>query len=85
MRDGRCTKCRATTIRAARNGVDLGHATAGLRPNLEPDFRGAIRLHQTDLWNFVCLTCGYFEWGMFDPAALAYVNEHWSAVPVTPS
>jgi hypothetical protein len=72
-------------VRAARNGVDMGHTQAALKPNLEPNFRGMLRPHRTDLWNFVCLTCGYLEWGMFDPAALAYVAEQWSEVPVTPS
>jgi hypothetical protein len=44
-----------------------------------------VRPHQADVWTFVCLTCGYVEWGMFDPAAMAYVSQNWSEVPVAPS
>ena len=84
MRNGRCTKCEATTIRAARNGVQFG-TLPGLYPNLEPGFRGVSRTLQAELWTFVCLTCGYLEWGVFDAAALAFVAERWSEVPVTPS
>jgi hypothetical protein len=84
MRNGRCTKCGATTIRAARNGVQFGTLPA-LYPNLEPGFRGMLRPLQAELWTFVCLTCGYLEWGVFDAAALAFVAERWSEVPVTPS
>jgi hypothetical protein len=85
MRSGRCTKCAATTIRAARNGVQFGASLPSLHPNLEPGFRGMARPQQADVWTFVCLTCGYLEWGLFDPDALAFVNERWSEVPVTPS
>lgn len=84
MRDGRCSKCGAATVRAAKNGVDLGHVQAGLRPNLQSGFRGIVRLHHTDMWNFVCVTCGHMEWALHDPAALAFVSERWAEVPVTP-
>jgi hypothetical protein len=83
MRDGRCTKCRATTVRAARNGVQFGTSPSSLHPNLEPGFRGISRPRQAELWTFVCTTCGYLEWGMFDADALAFVNEQWTSVPVS--
>jgi hypothetical protein len=83
MRDGCCTKCGASTIRAAKNGVDISERgmQAQLRPNVSEGFRGIVRNHPADIWNFVCLTCGYLEWGIYDPAALAYINEQWTAVP----
>jgi predicted nucleic-acid-binding Zn-ribbon protein len=83
MRDGRCTKCGATTVRAAKNGVDISERgnQAQLRPNIGEGFRGIVRTHPADIWNFVCLTCGYLEWGIYDPAALAYIDGQWTAMP----
>lgn len=84
MRDGRCTKCGAATVRTARNGIELSESqpNAVLRPHLEPGFRGMVRNHRADVWAYVCLTCGYLELGLYDPAAIAFVTDKWAPVPV---
>jgi predicted nucleic-acid-binding Zn-ribbon protein len=84
MRDGTCSRCGASTVYAAANGVSLGGSDrAGLRPNLDPGFRGAIRLQQTDLWTFACTTCGALELYLLDVAAHQYIAANWS--PVQPA
>ncbi len=86
MRDGICPKCRATTVYAAMNGIGQGHDSshrAQLRPHLAPDFRGAVVLHQADLWDFVCTSCGFLETYVLDRATLVWVRERWAPVPVT--
>jgi hypothetical protein len=86
MRRGTCVKCGAASVRAAANGIHFGGATkAGLAPHTEPGFRGAFRLHQTDLWTYACTTCGYVELHLVDPSALAFVTQQWLAVPVVPA
>lgn len=78
-------KCGSTTVRAASNGISLGTSErAGLRPHLEPGFRGAVRVQQADLWSFACTACGYLEMYVPDPAALAYIDANWAPVPTTP-
>lgn len=85
MRSGTCPKCQASEVYAARNGLVLGDTNrTGLRPHLEPGFRGAARIHQTDgLWHYVCATCGYVEAYLHDEAAVAFVRQSW--VRVTPT
>jgi hypothetical protein len=74
-------------VRAARNGVEMGeHPSAThLRPHLEPGFRGMVRTHGAELWAFACTTCGYLELHVLDAASLAYIAEHWVAVPPPPA
>lgn len=84
MRRGICVKCGAATVRAAKNGVELGGdrtVRTYLRPNLGPGFKGMVRNQETDLWAFGCTTCGYIEWFLLDPAGIAFVNQHWMPVP----
>jgi transcription elongation factor Elf1 len=84
MRQGVCAKCGGTAIRAATNGLAIGSsARVGLRPHLEAGYRGAVRVHQTDLWTFACTTCGHLEMYVLDPAALDYIDQNWA--PVTAS
>ena len=87
MRDGICPKCRGTEVYAARNGLGIGDGfVVGLRPHLEPGFRGAVRPHQTnDVWNYCCAACGYVETYLIDPAGMAYVRQSWPRVPVVTS
>lgn len=81
MRRGTCVKCGSTTVRAAANGVQLGeHPFAVLRPNIGPGFRGVVRTHRTDIWTFLCTTCGYTELYVLDPEALAFATEQWGQV-----
>lgn len=70
----------------ARNGLRLGeHPLAALFPHTEPGFRGVRVSHQTDgIWQFVCGTCGYLELHVLDPAALAFIRQHWPLVPRSP-
>ena len=78
-------KCGATTVRAAENGIIMGGGTAaGLRPHLPPDFRGALRPRQANLWSFACTTCGCVELHILDPHALAWITQNWPEVPPTP-
>lgn len=80
-------KCGAATVRAARNGVELGGdrtVRTYLRPDLGPGFRGMVRNLEVDLWTFACTTCGYVELHLLDPAGIAFVNERWSPVPPPP-
>jgi hypothetical protein len=81
-----CVKCGAATVRAARNGIELSDHSARtrLRPNLPPDFRGAVRLAPADLWAYACITCGYVELFVLDPEGLAFIAQQWSPVPAAP-
>ena len=82
MRRGTCIKCGASTVRAAKNGIVTGEFNdTSLRPNVGPDFRGAVRRQSVDLWAFGCATCGYVELHLLDPAGLAYISEQWVEVP----
>ncbi|QYG95072.1 hypothetical protein HC251_23330 [Iamia sp. SCSIO 61187] len=84
MRSGTCPKCGGTEVYAARNGLGLGeHSRVGLRPHIEPGFRGALVPHQTnDLWHYLCAACGYTEAYLHDDQAMAFVRQRW--VRVTP-
>ena len=79
-------KCGAATVRAARNGLEMGSRpnVVFLRPHIDPGFRGMARNQQSEVWNFACTTCGYLEWAVYDPAGLAFINEQWVAVPAEP-
>jgi hypothetical protein len=81
MRRGTCDKCGSETVNAARNGINVGTTMhTGIRPHLEPDFRGMVRTHSGEAWQFVCTTCGYLEWHILDPASLEFIRGHWGAV-----
>ncbi len=82
MRSGTCPKCSGTEVFAARNGLGLGDGyRVGIRPNLEPDFRGAARPHLTsDVWAYVCAGCGYTETYVHDAAAIDFIRRTWVAV-----
>jgi hypothetical protein len=84
MRDGTCPKCRGTEVYAARNGLGLGEGwEVGLRPHLEPGFRGAVMRHRTnDVWNYCCAACGYVETYLIDAAGIGFVRQSWARVPV---
>lgn len=73
-------------MRAARNGIELGQRPGFtfLRPHLEPGSRGVVRNQQAEVWNFVCTSCGYLEWAVYDPSALAFIEQTWMPVPVQP-
>jgi predicted RNA-binding Zn-ribbon protein involved in translation (DUF1610 family) len=85
VRNGRCPTCGSTTIRAARNGLQLGENYAiGIRPHRAPDEQGVFRAHRTeDIWAFVCTTCGALELYVIDEQALAFIRERWVEVPPT--
>jgi hypothetical protein len=82
MHEGVCPSCQGTEIYAARDGVDIGEFGAvGLRPHLELDFHGAVALHQTfQFWAYHCVACGLVEFRLLDPAATAFVKQHWVRV-----
>jgi predicted nucleic-acid-binding Zn-ribbon protein len=83
MRDGTCPNCSGTEVYAARNGMHehLVH----IRPHLEPSFRGAVRPHPTqDLWQYVCVACGYVETYLHDGDALEFVRQRWMRVTPPP-
>ena len=82
MHDGTCPSCRGTEVYAARNGLDLGEGLrVGLRPHVEPGFRGAFALHQTDgVWTYTCATCGLTELRVHDPTALDFIRQRWVRV-----
>ena len=80
MRRGTCDKCGSETVHAARNGLVMGTTQTGFRPHLEPGFRGMVRAHQGEAWQFVCTTCGYLEWHVLDPGTLEYLRTHWGHV-----
>jgi ribosomal protein S27AE len=85
MRDGKCPKCGSAEVYASRNGLGVGEGfKVGLRPHIEPGFRGMLVPHQTDgLWQFLCGRCGYVEMYLLDDQALAFVRERWVRVPPT--
>ena len=84
VRRGVCDRCGAATVRAARNGIETADSgiRARLRPDLSPEFRGSVRLHQADLYAYCCTSCGYVELHLPRPEDLAYVTQHWTPVPV---
>ncbi|NLV56498.1 MAG: hypothetical protein GXY13_12895 [Acidimicrobiales bacterium] len=86
MRHGTCIKCGAATVRAAKNGVEMGERTGRtfVRPHLDAGFRGIVRNQPVDLWAFACATCGYLELHLLDPPALSFIAERWVEVPPTP-
>lgn len=85
MHEGVCPSCTGTEIYTARNGVALGeYLVTGLRPHLEPSFRGAVRLHQTsDFWAYLCAGCGLVEFRLHDAPALEFVRQNWVRVTGT--
>lgn len=86
MRSGTCPKCQANQVHAARNGLGLGRgAKAGLRPHIDPGFRGIAAPHDTDdVWTFACTRCGYVETYVLGAEALAFIRSAWPPVPATP-
>lgn len=82
MRDGTCPSCSGTEVYAARNGLGLGGGhRVGIRPHIEPGFRGAVVPHQTeDVWSYTCGTCGLTELRVHDPAALDFIRQRWVRV-----
>ena len=80
MRRGTCDKCGSETVHAARNGINLGSHYTGLRPHIDPGFRGAVRTHQGESWQFACTTCGYLEWHILDPGSLEFIEGAWGHV-----
>ncbi|MET8005682.1 hypothetical protein [Nonomuraea glycinis] len=72
-------------MHAARNGLGLGGAArVGLRPHIDPGFRGIASPHNTeDLWTFACTNCGYTETYVLDPEALDFIRRTWPPVPIT--
>lgn len=87
MREGTCPSCGGTEVYAARNGVALGeHATVGLRPDLAPGFRGAVRLHPSEqFWAYLCAACGLVEFHLHDEAAVAFARQNWARIPTPPA
>jgi hypothetical protein len=45
--------------------------------------QSVIRPQGGDLWQFVCITCGYLEWHVLDQGALAYIDQQWVPIPDT--
>ena len=81
MRRGTCDKCGSETIHAARNGFVMGTtAYTGLRPHIDPGFRGMLRTHNGEAWQFACTTCGYLEWHVLDPESLRFIRDNWGHV-----
>lgn len=87
MREGTCPSCGGTEIYAARNGVALGEfATVGLRPNLDPGFRGAVRPYASDqFWAYLCAACGLVEFHLHDEGGVEFVRQNWARIPVQPA
>jgi hypothetical protein len=85
MHEGVCPSCSGTEIYAARNGVALGeYLVVGLRPHLEPGFRGAVGLHQShDFWAYLCAACGVVEFRLREPAGIEFVKQNWTRVSGT--
>jgi hypothetical protein len=84
MRDGTCTKCGAETVHAARNGISNNSSWTELRPHLEPGFRGIVRAHRGEAWQFACTSCGYLEWHVLDPATIEFIARSWGRVAPHP-
>ena len=86
MRRGTCPKCDGSEVYASRNGLGLGSGSrVGLRPHIEPGFRGMLVPHQTeDVWHYACAACGYVETYVIGEQALAFVRQSWAPVPVVP-
>jgi hypothetical protein len=57
---------------------------AQIRPDVGPGFKGILHTHRTDIWSFVCTSCGYVEVHLIDPEAVAFAEREWAAVPFTP-
>jgi hypothetical protein len=86
MRNGICVKCGAATVKTAKNGIMVGERPEPvIRPHLERGFRGIARSHSGEVWVFVCMTCGYLEWAIYDPATLGFIDDKWQAVPAQPT
>ena len=83
MRDGTCPACGGTEIYAARNGIALGeYAHVGLRPHVDPGFRGMLQQHQTEgMWSYLCAGCGLVEFRLQDPLAVDFARANWTRVP----
>ena len=86
MRRGSCVKCGSATVRAAKNGVEMGDQPSRtfLRPHVGPGFRGMVRNQEAELWAFACTTCGYLELHLVDPSSLAFIAQQWVEVPPAP-
>ena len=83
MRNGRCVKCGAATVRAARNGISSqsGHTT--MFAHMEGRPRGMVVPFRGEAWQFACTSCGYLEWWVLDPQTLGHIQSTWA--PVTPT
>jgi hypothetical protein len=79
-------------VYASRNGLGIGigigigrGSQVGLRPHIEPGFRGMVVPHQTeDVWHDVCAACGYAETYVFGEQAMVFVRQSWARVPGAP-
>ena len=81
LRRGKCDKCGAEAVHAARNGINVGSShDTGFRPHIEPGFRGMLVTHQGEAWQYVCTSCGYMEWHVLDPGTIEFVKRSWGSV-----
>lgn len=81
MKRGLCVKCGAATVRAARNGIQMGdRIDTLLRPHVDAGSRGATRSQSAELWAFGCFSCGYVELYVLDAASRDFMKKKWAAV-----
>ena len=82
MRSGRCVKCGAETVRAARNGISRQSQHTTMFAHMEGPPRGMVRPEAGQAWQFACTSCGYLEWWVLDPQTIQFIEGNW--MPVTP-
>ena len=81
MRNGRCVKCGAATVRAARNGISNQSTHTTMHAHMEGRPRGMVIPFQGEAWQFACTSCGYLEWWVLDPRTLEHIQSTWTPVP----
>lgn len=80
MRNGKCPKCGAESIRMARNGISgqSGHTT--MFAHMEGPPRGMVIPQQGEVRQFACTQCGYLEWWILDPGTIQFIEQNWAPV-----
>jgi len=76
MKSGKCPKCGSDAVRAARGGFGWG-----ARESVYVQTEMVVTATEVD--NYLCTSCGYFEHYIADHGKLAEVAQRWA--PVAPS
>ncbi len=76
MKNGTCPKCNSKTVHTMRKGISFG-TSSGFYVRISSEF-ASKSLTQVD--DYICTACGYFETYLEDRAKLDAVAKDWKKV-----